>query len=237
VAIKRRRSKFLVMLAAGVVAVLAFGLWFVVLRDDAPPPAALAHRTIEPAAEASARDLGGTWTVAPGPDVWAGYRITEHVGVVDNVAVARTGHVTGELTVRGTHISEVTAEVAMDTLVSKDTELPGVGHRADAMRTKGLETDRYPNASFTLAKPIDLGKLPNAGTAIEARAVGTLDLHGVERQVTIPIEARWNGGKVIDVTGSLQVRLADFGIDPPDPKVVTVAGTGTLELQLTFTRR
>ena len=48
--------------------------------------------------------------------------------------------------------------------------------------------------------------------------------------------ARWNG-EVIDLTGSLEVRLADYDIDPPAANVVTVADAGTMELQLVFARQ
>ena len=67
------------------------------------------------------------------------------------------------------------------------------------------------------------------------QAVGKLNLHGVTRTVTVPMTARWNG-EVIDLTGSLEVRLADYDIDPPAAQIVTVADAGTMELQLTFAR-
>ncbi len=146
-------------------------------------------------------------------------------------------HLSGELfrIATGAEVTAVTAEVDMTSLESQDTELPGVGGRDKAMRGEGLETDRYPTATFTLRGPIDLGRLPEPGTEVTAEAVGLLELHGVERPVTIPVAARWNG-QVIDLTGSVDVDLADYEIDPPARKVVTVAATGTIELQLTFAR-
>ena len=123
----------------------------------------------------------------------------------------------------------------MTTLKSQDTELPGVGGRDIAMRGEGLETDLHRTATFTLTEPIDLGGLPEPGTKVTTGAVGVLELHGVERPVTIPVAARWNG-KVIDLAGSVDIDLADHDIDPPAPQVVSVASTGTIELQLTFGR-
>ncbi|HEX7133434.1 MAG TPA: YceI family protein [Iamia sp.] len=226
-----------VLLGVGLTVVLAGGaaLWWVVLRDDTPAEAALVDREVV-TTERAADDLAGTWTVVPGPDVWAGYRITEHVGGIDNVAVARTGDVDASLTIAGTEVTEVTAEVDMTTLESQDTELPGVGGRDDAMQGAGLETDLHPTATFTLTEPIELGDLPEPGAEVTVDAVGVLALHGVERPVTIPISARWNG-EVIDLTGSVEITLADHAIDPPAPQIVTLADTGTLELQLTVARR
>ena len=230
-----------VVLGTALVLVLLVGaaLWWVVLRDDTPAEATLVERevvaTTEPAADAEAA-LDGAWTVVPGPDVWAGYRITEHlVRGIDNVAVARTRAVDASLTIAGTAVTAVDVTVDMTTLVSEDTELPGVGGRDEAMRGQGLETDRFPTATFTLTEPIDLGALPEAGAEVTADAVGILTVHGVERPTTIAIAARWNG-EVIDLTASVDVGLADFAIVAPAPQIVTVAETGTVELQLTFAR-
>lgn len=234
-AMRRGRRMTTVLLGTGLVLVLLAGaaLWWVVLRDDTPAEAALVEREVVTTERAAEDALDGTWTVVPGPDVWAGYRITEHLSGIDNVAVARTGEVDVSLTIAGTTVTAVTAEVDMTTLTSQDTELPGVGGRDDAMAGEGLETDLHPTATFTLTEPIELADLPEPGTEVAADAVGLLTLHGVERQVTIPIAARWNG-ELIDLTGSVDVALADHAIDPPAPQIVTVAETGTIELQLTF---
>ena len=236
-ATRLRRRTMRVVLGTGVVVVLlaAAAVYWVVLRDDTPEAAALVERKVVTTERAAAGELDGGWTVVPGEDVWAGYRITERVGGLDNVAVARTGDVDASLTIAGAEVTEVTAEVDMTTLESQDTELPGVGGRDKAMRGEGLETDIHRTATFTLTEPIDLGGLPEPGTEVTAEAIGVLGLHGVERPVTIPVAARWNG-QVIDLTGSVDIDLADHDIDPPAPQVVSVAATGTLELQLTFGR-
>ena len=235
-ATRRGRRMTTVLLGLGLTVVLVAGaaLWWVVLRDDTPAEAALVEREVVTTEQAADDELSGTWTVVTGPDVWAGYRITEQLGALDNVAVARTRDVDASLTIAGTEVTEVTAQVDMTTLVSEDTELP-VGGRDEAMKTEGLETDLHPTATFTLTEPVDLGDLPEPGAEVTADAVGLLDLHGVERPVTIAIAARWNG-EVIDLTGSVEIALADHAIDPPAPQIVTVADSGTLELQLTFAR-
>lgn len=74
-----------------------------------------------------------------------------------------------------------------------------------------------------------------AGEEITTDASGNLTVHGETRPVTIPIEARWSGD-VIDVAGSLEVALADFGMTPPERPFVSVSETGTMEFQLAFER-
>jgi polyisoprenoid-binding protein YceI len=229
-----KRRILRVALGLAVAAVVAGGatFWWVFLRDDTPDAAALPEREVvaEPTGE-----LDGTWVVRPGRDVFAGYRITERFSGIDNTAVARTREVEGSLAVAGTSVTAVDVTADLAELHSEDNQVPGVGNRDEALRTRGLETDTFPTASFTLTEPIELGELPEPGETVTVDAVGEVELHGEVRTATVPVEARWNG-EVIDLTGSLEVALADYGIEQPAAQIVTVAATGTLELQLTFVR-
>lgn len=230
-----RRRKLLLAVLGGVgtvVVLLGAALWWVVLRDDTPEEATLvARQTVAPARTG----LDGTWTVVPGAEVFAGYRITEHLNGLDNTAVARTGEVEATVEVEDGRITAVDAAVDMASLTSQDTELPGVGGRDDAMREAGLETGAFPTATFSLTEPLALGGLAEPGREVALDAVGVLELHGVARPVTVPVRARWSG-EVIDLSASVEVALADFAIDPPAPQVVSVADRGTVELQLTVER-
>ena len=68
--------------------------------------------------------------------------------------------------------------------------------RDERIRTDGLESDQFPIAQFTLADPIVFPSKPAAGTRVTKRAKGTLTLHGVTRNVTIPLQAQWNGSQI-----------------------------------------
>jgi polyisoprenoid-binding protein YceI len=220
----------------------AFGVWWYLIRDDTPPPAALPDR---PSSEGGGTSTGssasadGQWTVQAGDDTFAGFRITENfTGGIDNTAVMHSPTVTGTLTVAGTQIDAVTVEVELADLESKDSVppgVPGIENRVGQMRADGLEIDSFPTASFELTAPIVLAGEPVSGEEITADATGNLTVHGETKAVVIPIEARWSGD-VIDVAGSLEVALADYGMTPPERPFVSVGDTGTLEFQLTFER-
>src|SRR4051794_13812906 len=90
-----------ITLAAGVGTVLVLGVafWWFILRDDAPPEARLPTRS--PAASSATTAAGqaahtgtiaGSWSVIPGQDVFAGYRIQEKFGgdTVEKTAVGRS---------------------------------------------------------------------------------------------------------------------------------------------------
>jgi polyisoprenoid-binding protein YceI len=71
---------------------------------------------------------------------------------------------------------------------------------------------------------------------VKTIATGTLTLHGVTRDVAVPVQARWTADR-IEVVGSLPIRFADYGIQTPNiGGFVTVEDQGTMEFQLFFQR-
>jgi polyisoprenoid-binding protein YceI len=107
--------------------------------------------------------------------------------------------------------------------------------RDETQRTQGLQTDQFPEATFTLTEPIDLGEPPAPGSPVTVTATGDLTLHGVTRPVTLELQASWTG-TVIDVAGGTRIVLADFAIEPPRNPFVTVDDVGEFEVQLSFER-
>ena len=223
----------ILLIIGGVVVVLAAGaaaLWFFVLKSD-PEPRAEIEET--PVAEETA-PIDGTYVVPPGdPDSFVGYRVQEQfVGsIVESTATGRTSDVDGTLTVSaaGTVVEGVDVTANLQTLTS-DRSM-----RDDRIRTLGLESDTFPEATFVLARPIELLEAPEAGETVTATGVGDFTLHGVKR-VRIPMDARWDG-EAIQVVGSLPVVFADYDMDTPNVGgFVSVHGEGEMEFQLFFNK-
>ena len=81
------------------------------------------------------------------------------------------------------------------------------------MATDGLETNEFPEASFSLTEPIDLGKDPALDEEFEVTAKGDLTLHGVTREVEISLTAVWNGTEIgIVTTDPFPIALGDYDI-------------------------
>lgn len=176
--------------------------------------------------------LDGTWTVAPVEGLtFIGYRINEVLTTVgDFTVVGRTDGVTGTLVGEGTTITEVEIVGDMTTIT---TDNPS---RDNAMRNQALETGEFPEATFTLAEPIELDAIPAEGVTITAVAVGDLTVHGVTQRVEFPLDAQIQSGAIV-VAGQLEVALADFDIEAPSaPIVASVEDVAILELSLAFTR-
>lgn len=239
----QRSAKIALVAVVAVVVLGSLGFWYFFLRSDAPERAALPSRDTTgvttttaaggdvPPTTTSADNADGTWTLTAGEGVFVGYRISELFGgeTIEVTAVGRTPAVTGTMTVSGTTITVVDITANMAALASDSDR------RDNALRTQGLETDTYPEATFTLTAPIDLGSLPALDTTVDIVATGDLTLHGVTRSVQIPLQARWNG-ESIDVAGGTTVELADFDITQISNPFVGIADNGEFEMQLVFTR-
>lgn len=132
------------------------------------------------------------------------------------------------MVVDGTSITSLSVEVDMTTLRSDEEG------RDQRLVSRGLETGLYPTATFELTEPITFEEAPAQGETVTAEATGELTLHGVTREVTVPVEARWDRD-TIEVVASFDVALAQYEIEPPTGfLVLSVADTGTVELYLLF---
>ena len=108
--------------------------------------------------------------------------------------------------------------------------------RRDSAVQRALATSRYPNATFVLTQPIQVGSVPADGQRITVAATGDLTIRGVTRSVTVELQAQLQGD-VLVVVGSAPVALADFGVTAPTaPVVASVEDEGTFEFQLYFRR-
>jgi polyisoprenoid-binding protein YceI len=148
---------------------------------------------------------------------------------IEKTAVGRTIGVSGTMTVADGQVTAVSVEADLTRLLSDQSR------RDDYIRTSGLETNDFPTATFTLTEPIALPTDVPAGEPVSVTAVGELTLHGVTREVSIPLEAQWDGS-AIDIAGGVTIVMADYEMEPPSNSIVSVADEGELELQLSFTR-
>ena len=245
-------------IAVALVAVIAFGGWYMLLRDDAPPPVDLetavasvatvtqAGATVVPtatvtlaasqatstaAATAAPRDgvLAGVWIVSATGESFAGYRVGEELSSIGtNTAVGRTSDVTGTLEFDGSMITVVNIEVNVASLTSDDSR------RDRQLRDRGLQTNSFPTATFSLTAPIEVNSMPSEGEPFAAIAVGELTLHGVTHPVSVELSGQLVDGLVV-VVGSTELQFADFDIVPPTGFIVlAVEDHGTLEFQFVF---
>jgi polyisoprenoid-binding protein YceI len=234
-------KKIILVVVALVVVVGAVGA-FLYFRDDAPEELSLENSddTDNPASESPA-EIDGTWTVKSEDPTTAGFRITEKFagGAANHTAVGRTSSVTGDLTIAGTSVSEAEFTVDMTSLEYTDSP-PGldVGNRKRALENIGIETNKFPEASFKLTEPIEFGEVPADNQQIEAEATGELTLHGVTNEVTFSVDAKLDGADLTVVSSDpVPVSLADYDMSAPVAgPVAEVSDDGKFEFLLVLNK-
>ena len=215
-----RRAR-IVVLAVVVVAVVLVAGGYAVLAltgDDAPPPPRLQGT---PAQEGAAPAGAGRWHPVAPAGSFVGYRVDErYLGVGVRTAVGRTSAVTGSVTVDGDRVERADLRADMTTVHSDQAR------RDDSLRSRAIETDRYPSARFTLAGPVAIGARPR-------QAKGTLTLHGRRAAIAVTVRGQRLSGDRLELVGSAPIRFASFAIEPPSVAgLVTVSDHGVLEFRL-----
>lgn len=226
----------------GVVVVLVVlagaGIYWFVIRDDAP-----AELSIDTPTEGSTEPGGaaldsydGTWGVRLGEPTTAGFRIEEEfAGSISHTAVGRSPDVEGTLTVAGSEVPEGSFTVDLTSLEFTDDPPTGsVGNRAGAMQDRGLETNQFPEATFALTQPIDLGETPTDGFSTTTEATGDLTIHGVTNEVTFSVDARVEGDTIrVASTEPVPVALADHDMEVAAPPfIASISDEGSFEFLL-----
>jgi polyisoprenoid-binding protein YceI len=224
-----------------IVVLLLAGLtvWYFTFRDTSAPTASLDAVTADASGPAGPTEPGsasanGTWKVQPGSGVFVGYRINETMIPARNVRTVngRTNGVDGTLTLAGDTATQVTINADVTKLDS------GEPLREKVLDGVGLETGKFPTATFSLREPLTLPTTPTSGSVIAVTAKGNLTAHGVTHPLDVPLKAMWDGNqiKVATADAGAPFAMADWGIQLPKVPVSDDDDHGTLELQLRFLR-
>ena len=236
-----------VLLAAGFALI-----YFVVFPTSSPAPfrlrtgssadssaagaSALAASSSTGASSGSAATSGiaGHWSVAAGSR--AGYRVREKLAFLpaESDAVGRTSQITGSATFSEASgaITISAASFDVDVLTLKSDR----SMRDEKIREIGLESSRFPTATFTLSKPISLPASIRKGAIVTVRATGVFDIHGVSKQETLPIEMGASR-TAVQAVGSLTFPWSEFGMSAPSVGgFVSVTEHATMEFDLHLQR-
>jgi polyisoprenoid-binding protein YceI len=181
-------------------------------------------------ADAADGSVGGNWVIGSGSK--AGYRVREKLAFLpaQSDAVGRTSAITGDATLKtsGNRVTIRAAAFKVD--VSKLAS--DNGRRDQRIHQIGLESDRYPTASFKLSKPIELGRDATAGKLVKVRATGAFTIHGTSKTETVPLELRLTD-TALQAVGSLTFPWSEFGMTAPSiAGFVNVKDKATMEFDL-----
>jgi polyisoprenoid-binding protein YceI len=214
-------------------------VYFVVFPTSSPKPFKLAISTTASTAgtspaSTSAASGSGRWSVTTGSQ--AGYRVREKLAFLpaQSDAVGRTSSVNGAATLaesKGTiTITAASFEVAVNTLKS-DRSM-----RDEKIHEIGLESDRYPTATFVLSTPVTFTTGAVTGHVARVPVTGVFDIHGTSKRETLPVEFSVVGS-TIEAAGSLTFPWGEFGMSAPSVGgFVNVTEHATMEFDLRLQR-
>ena len=232
-AAKRTSTLILGIGGVAVVAALAF-VYFGLMSNDSPDEFSLDGSTDNSTAAPPAGELAGTWTISGGE---AGYRVREKLANLpaQSDAVGRTSAITGQVTIAqdGDAYRANNANFSVDVSKLKSDE----NRRDNRIRTNGLETDKYPQATLAVAGPIDIPKDAVDGKVVTVQAEGDMTVHGATKKVKIPLQVQRKGDQ-IRIVGIYDFAWEDFGMTPPNVAgFVSVTGNPKLEFDVTMSKQ
>jgi polyisoprenoid-binding protein YceI len=219
-------------------------IYFVIFPTSSPKPFKLTSTT--PAASSTsvaggqanatstAAQAAGRWSIAAGSQV--GYRVREKLAFLpaQSDAVGRTSEVTGAATLTKSKGIITIAAASFDANVS--TLKSDRSMRDEKIHEIGLESSRYPTATFALSKPVTLPAAAVAGHVVHEPVTGTFEIHGTSKLETLPVEFTLSGS-ALEAAGSLTFPWSEFGMTAPSVGgFVSVTGKATMEFDLHLQR-
>jgi polyisoprenoid-binding protein YceI len=234
--LKTKRGASIAIGSLGALAVGAFALvYFVLFPTSSPEAFSLAASTSRSSSTdtASGTKIARTWKVGTGSK--AGYRVREKLPFLpaQSDAVGRTSKVSGSLTLA---TSGSTVKVTAASFAAAVNTLTSDRSMRDArIHTIGLESDKYPTATFKLTVPFPVPANALKGEVGKVQATGVLTIHGTSKSVTIPLELTISNS-AFETTGSLTFPWSEFGMTAPSVGPISVSGKATMEFDLHLVR-
>ena len=100
------------------------------------------------------------------------------------------------------------------------------------VQNQGLETSKYPTATFKATKLTGYDKSLAADAEQTLHLTGTMDLHGVQKEITWTVKAR-RAGNVITGLATVNFKFADFNIEQLNiGGFVSIEENVTLQVQI-----
>jgi polyisoprenoid-binding protein YceI len=225
----RTRTKVIIGISTGVVVIAAAAaiagpvIYANTVNGQAAAAPSISSSASGTPGSLSTSEADGTWTSRD--TSFAGYRVHEVLQGNDVNVVGRTKDVAGTVVVDDGSLTKATVTVQVGKISTPESA------RDAYFRDTALETEKFPTATFTLTKPVDVSGALD-GTTQDVSLTGTMDLHGVEKSVTADAQVAVGQGGTVQVAGSVPITFADYGVQAPSLGFVTVDGKGSVEFAL-----
>jgi polyisoprenoid-binding protein YceI len=229
--------------AVGLLALVAVaGGWYLFVREDAqlatsapdiPDEIAAATDAPDDTTASEVAESDGALAFAINAELSeAAYFVDEELATIGIPSTAKgaTNNVTGTL-----YVAADGTALATDQASSFTVDLTGLTSdedRRDQRVQQALDTGSYQSATFTVTSVS--GYDPSIVDSEEQtlQLTGTLDLHGVQKEVTWEVKA-FREGDAISALATVTISFADFDITAPTFQgLVSISDEATLQVQL-----
>ena len=139
--------------------------------------------------------------------------------------VGRTNAVTGTVVIAGDRVDTGSFGINLATIT--------VGGKTQPQLATSLNTQRDPDATVTLARPVPLPAAFASGATVTLAAPAQFTVGGVTRPVTVTLTAR-RDGTALQAVGSIPVPFGTWGIKGPKGygAIGSLASHGIAEFRL-----
>jgi len=131
----------------------------------------------------------------------------------------------GTITMDDTGQKLISASISVP-VKSLDT---GLSMRNEHMQKKYLEVAKFPDITFTI-------KEANSDLKPETTVRGNFSIHGVQKEVEIPVTTSTNE-KNITIKSQFPINILDYGIEQPKFAVVKMEPDVQLSIELSFEKK
>ncbi|MFN8177354.1 MAG: YceI family protein [bacterium] len=146
----------------------------------------------------------------------------------------KTHAVSGTLDVDPAALGDTLAISVIVEMAKLDT---GIALRNRDMRENHLHTDKFPHATFEGGKIVEGGGgTLTAGTTRRVTLAGKLTIHGVTKDVSVPVDLTWDGAASVTVGSEFTVALADYTIPRPQFLVMKLGEVQKVSVSLVAKR-
>jgi polyisoprenoid-binding protein YceI len=228
------------MVPAGVLALAVIGVGGYGLVTFLGHKAPAAFSLSSPAASTGLGELNGQWKIAAGSE--AGYRVREKFinQPAPTEAVARTSAITGGLAIASQGGQPVVRQVSFSADLTKlhsvDTYATYQAFQRDNfVAGLYLQTGQFSSATFKADSIIPPAGASSSSTPVSMVGHGRLTLHGVSRDVDVPLTIQLSGNR-IELVGSLGLEMPDYGIEVPQIGFTRAEPHAIIEFHLFLTR-
>tara|TARA_A100001037_G_scaffold302107_1_gene333026 strand:+ start:610 stop:1299 length:690 start_codon:yes stop_codon:yes gene_type:complete len=104
----------------------------------------------------------------------------------------------------------------------------------DSVMHKAMKRTEHPSIKYSLTKMDPSAEERKSGDPLRYDAEGNLTVAGIMKPIKMPVELVGHGDGGLRITGKTKVKMTDFGIQPPAPKIALgLIKTGD-EVDITF---